>query len=86
MALFLFNNALASALGEILIPAITDPYLIWVWAGPAIALFVQTVIFWFQFKHMNDESYMIYEEDYPDEKQRSELAHSDSEGTNEIKT
>ncbi|KAK9233888.1 MFS peptide transporter [Lipomyces kononenkoae] len=85
MALFLFNNALASALGEILIPAITDPYLIWVWAGPAIALFVQTVIFWFQFKHMNDESYMIYEEDYPDEKQRSELAHSDSEGTNEIK-
>ncbi|KAK9326116.1 H+/oligopeptide symporter [Lipomyces orientalis] len=84
MALFLFNTALASALGEVLIPAITDPYLIWVWAGPAIALFAQTVIFWFQFKHMNDESYMIYEEDYPEEKQSPELAQSESEEKEKI--
>jgi len=48
MALFLAMNALSAALGEILAPAITDPHLIWVWAGPAIALFVQTVIFWFR--------------------------------------
>jgi len=24
-----------------------DPHLIWVWAGPTIALVVQTVIFWY---------------------------------------
>ncbi|KAF2085690.1 putative MFS peptide transporter [Saccharata proteae CBS 121410] len=53
MSLFLFTTALSSALGEILSPAITDPYLIWIWAGPAIALFVQTVIFWFKYKHLD---------------------------------
>ena len=47
MSLFLFTTALAYALGLVLTPIIRDPYLIWVWAGPAIALFVQTVIFWY---------------------------------------
>ncbi|KGO76740.1 Major facilitator superfamily domain, general substrate transporter [Penicillium italicum] len=57
VAIFLFMTALSSALGEILIPAITDPWLIWIWAAPAVALAVQTVIFWFRFKHMNSENY-----------------------------
>lgn len=52
MALFLFSTALSSALGEIITPVIKDPHLIWVWAGPAIVLAVQTVIFWFRWKHM----------------------------------
>lgn len=52
MALCLFSTALSSALGEIITPAIKDPHLIWVWGGPAIALAVQTVIFWFRWKHM----------------------------------
>lgn len=64
MALFLFTNALSYALGEVLSPAITDPHLIWVWAGPAIALAVQTVIFWFRYKHLNDEEFMTYDEMY----------------------
>ncbi|KAI1833078.1 hypothetical protein DTO013E5_9814 [Penicillium roqueforti] len=57
IAVFLFMTALSSALGEILIPATADPWLIWIWAGPAVALAVQTVIFWFRFRHLNSENY-----------------------------
>ncbi|KAF2239067.1 PTR2-domain-containing protein [Viridothelium virens] len=63
MALFLLMNALSAALGEILTPAIVDPHLIWVWGGPAIALFIQTVIFWFRYKHMDSDEFMLYEEE-----------------------
>ncbi|KAF4542981.1 Oligopeptide transporter [Lasiodiplodia theobromae] len=63
MAIFLFMTALTSALGEILTPVITDPYLIWVWAGPAIALFVQTIIFWFKYKHIDNDEFMTYEDE-----------------------
>lgn len=58
MALFLFTNALSSALGEIVTPAIVDPHLIWVWAGPAIALFVLTVDFYFRYRHMDSDAFM----------------------------
>lgn len=64
MALFLFTNALSSALGEVISPAIEDPHLIWVWGGPAIALAVQTVIFWFRYKHLNEDEFMTYEDQY----------------------
>ena len=63
MALFLLNQSLSAALGEILTPAIVDPHLIWVWGGPAIALFVQTIIFWFRYKHMDSDEFMLYEEE-----------------------
>lgn len=46
-------------LSKVLTPAIKDPYLIWIWAGPAIALFVQTVIFWFRYKHLNNDEFMV---------------------------
>ena len=65
VAIFLFMTALSSALGEILIPAITDPWLIWIWAAPAVALAAQTVIFWFRFKHMNSENYFASNVDSP---------------------
>ncbi|KAF4200150.1 hypothetical protein CNMCM8927_003857 [Aspergillus lentulus] len=64
VAVFLFMNALSSALGEILIPATRDPWLIWIWAAPGIALAVQTVIFWWRFRHLNDEEFMTDEKDY----------------------
>ncbi|KAI1305124.1 POT family protein [Xylaria venustula] len=64
LALFLFMTALSSALGEILIPAIADPTLIWAWAAPAIALFVQTIIFWWRHRHINEEAFMTREEDF----------------------
>ncbi|KAK6955653.1 hypothetical protein Daesc_003296 [Daldinia eschscholtzii] len=64
VALFLFMTALSSALGEILIPAIVDPTLVWAWAAPAIALAVQTVIFWWQHRGVNDDVFMTKEEDF----------------------
>ncbi|OAA54158.1 POT family protein [Niveomyces insectorum RCEF 264] len=64
VALFLFMTALSSALGEILIPAIADPTLIWAWAAPGIALFVQTVIFWWRHRNVNDDVFMTHEEDF----------------------
>lgn len=70
MALFLFTTALSSALGEIISPAIKDPHLVWVWAGPAIALFVQTIIFHWKYKHVDNDEFMTYEE----EEQRAMLS------------
>lgn len=58
-AIFLFMNGLASAVGEILIPATKDPWLIYLWAGPAVALFCQTVVFWFRFRHLNGDEFML---------------------------
>ncbi|GME41663.1 Oligopeptide transporter [Neofusicoccum parvum] len=82
MAIFLFMTALSSALAEILSPVIKDPYLIWIWAGPAIALFVQTVIFYFRYKHIDNDEFMTYE----DESQASEsVADSKSETASEKK-
>ncbi|KAL1591540.1 peptide transporter ptr2 [Paraconiothyrium brasiliense] len=60
VALFLFNTALSVAMSEILIPAIVDPHLIWVWAGPAIALFVQTAIFWWRHHHLNNDEFLVH--------------------------
>ncbi|KAI1173345.1 POT family protein [Nemania sp. FL0916] len=64
IALFLFMTALSSALGEILVPAINDPTLVWAWAAPAIALFVQTIIFWWRHRHVNDDVFMTHKEDF----------------------
>ncbi|KAK2005719.1 POT family protein [Colletotrichum eremochloae] len=64
VALFLFMTALSSALGQILLPAIADPTLIWAWAAPGIALFFQTIVFWLRHRHLNDDVFMTYKEDY----------------------
>ncbi|KAF5005591.1 hypothetical protein FDECE_7998 [Fusarium decemcellulare] len=63
VSISLAMQALSAALAQILIPAIKDPHLIWAWAAPAIALFVQTVIFWFRHHHINEEEFMTYEEE-----------------------
>ncbi|RMZ90747.1 hypothetical protein DV736_g2027, partial [Chaetothyriales sp. CBS 134916] len=58
VAVFLFNTALSSAIGEIMIPATKDPWLIWIWAAPAVALGVQSVLFWWKFHHLNNDEFM----------------------------
>lgn len=63
MAVFLFMSALSSAIGEVLIPVTKDPWLLWIWGAPTVALAVQTVIFWFRFRHLNDEPYLEEKED-----------------------
>ncbi|KAI1435836.1 POT family protein [Xylaria sp. CBS 124048] len=64
ISIYLFMTALSSALGEILVPAIVDPTLVWAWAAPAIALAAQTVVFVWRHRHMNDDAFMTYEEDF----------------------
>ncbi|GKT47700.1 peptide transporter PTR2 [Colletotrichum spaethianum] len=64
VALFLFMTALSSAMGQILLPSIADPTLIWAWAAPGIALFVQTIVFWYRHRHLNDDVFMTYKEDF----------------------
>lgn len=63
MSMFLFNTALAAALGEVLTPVTVDPHLIWVWGGLAIALAAQTVIFWWSYRGMNDDEFMTYDDE-----------------------
>ncbi|KAK3690198.1 hypothetical protein B0T22DRAFT_423972 [Podospora appendiculata] len=55
----LFMTAISAAIGLATSAAIQDPYLIWAFAGPTIAGGVLTVIFWFTFKHMNDDEFVI---------------------------
>ncbi|KAI0390898.1 POT family protein [Xylariaceae sp. FL0594] len=83
IALFLFMTALSSALGEILVPAITDPTLIWAWAAPGIALAAQTVVFWFRHRHVNDDVFMTYKEDFVEQEQESERK-EDGDGDGDV--
>lgn len=63
MAMFLCTNAISALLSIALTGVITDPTLIWAWAGPAIALFIQTAIFWWRHRDLNDDEYMTAEDD-----------------------
>jgi len=66
-------NALSNALAQILGPAISDPNLIWVWAGPAIALALQTVVFWWRYRWMNDDTFMTYDKEAGEMMPKTEL-------------
>jgi dipeptide/tripeptide permease len=55
----LFMTAISAAIGLASAPAIQDPYLIWAFAGPSIAGAVLTVIFWFTFRHLDKEDFVI---------------------------
>ncbi|KAF2760341.1 POT family protein [Pseudovirgaria hyperparasitica] len=61
MALFLFMGALSAALNQILTPWIADPYLIWMWVAPAVALFLQTVVFHWRYRWMDGDEFMTKE-------------------------
>lgn len=63
VAVFLFMQALSSAIGEILLPVTADPWLVWIWGAPAVALALQTIVFWFRFRHLNNESWSEEEEE-----------------------
>lgn len=58
-SLNLFNNAIAAVIGLAAAPAIQDPNLMWVFFGPTIAGAVLTVIFWFLFKHLDQEEFVL---------------------------
>lgn len=61
MSIFLFQNAISSAIAQAVIPAIQDPTLIWVWASPAICLFVVSVLFFLRYRKLNSDEFMTDE-------------------------
>ncbi|KAK3988982.1 POT family-domain-containing protein [Cladorrhinum sp. PSN332] len=60
-ALNLFNTAIAYAIGLACSSIVTDPHLTWDFGGPAIAGGVLTVIFYFTFRHIDKEEYVLAE-------------------------
>lgn len=63
MSVFLATSALSSALAEIISPVVRDPNLVGVWAAPAVALAVQTGVFWWRYRGVDGDEFMIYDED-----------------------
>lgn len=53
MALLLLSFAIAAAISQAVTPALRDPYLIWPFAGCAIAGFVLAGMFFIQFRNLN---------------------------------
>ena len=58
MAMYAFAAGFSQILGFILTPVTKDPYLIWAWAGPGIALVLQTGVFWWKYRFVNEEEFM----------------------------
>ncbi|KAK2603718.1 peptide transporter ptr2 [Conoideocrella luteorostrata] len=58
-AINLFNTGFAYIVNLALSGVIGDPYLIWDFGGPAIVGGVVTVLFWFIFKHIDKEEYVL---------------------------
>lgn len=54
-AINLFSTAVAYIIGLACSSVVTDPYLTWIFGGPAIAGGVLTVIFYFTFRHIDSE-------------------------------
>jgi dipeptide/tripeptide permease len=83
MSLFLFTNALSAAVGEAVTPAIADPHLIWVWAGPAIAMFFLTVHFHWTYRHLDNDEFMTRANQGIDDEPASLNGTASEEGTHE---
>jgi dipeptide/tripeptide permease len=60
-AINLLNTAVAYAIGLACSAVIKDPYLTWDFGGPSIAGFVLTIIFYWMFKHIDKEEYVLSE-------------------------
>lgn len=54
-SLYLFTNAIGSALSEALVPATGDPAIMWMYTGVSIAAAAVGVIFWFTFRHYDQQ-------------------------------
>ncbi|KAI1182865.1 major facilitator superfamily transporter peptide [Nemania serpens] len=58
-AINLFTTAVSYAIGLAASSVITDPHLIWDFGGPAIAGAILTVVFYFTFRHIDQEEYHL---------------------------
>jgi hypothetical protein len=61
-AINLFNTGVAYAIGLACSSVIRDPYLTWDFGGPAIAGAITAVIFYFTFRRLDKEEYVMRDE------------------------
>jgi len=54
-SLYLFTNAIGSALNEAFVPATGDPAIMWMYTGISIATCAVAGIFWFTFHHYDQQ-------------------------------
>lgn len=81
----LFMTAISAAIGLATAPAIKDPYLIWAFAGPSIVGGVLTVIFFFTFRHMDKEEFVI-NTDFSNMKRDSDQSDEEQPRVNKVLT
>ncbi|TVY82059.1 Peptide transporter [Lachnellula suecica] len=58
-----FMSAIQYAINLATAPAISDPHITWAFAGPSIVGFVMAIAFWFIFKDLDREEYIISDND-----------------------
>lgn len=62
-SLYLFTSALGSALNEALVPATTDPEILWMYSGVSVAAFVTAIVFYATFRHYDQQEQQMNELD-----------------------
>ncbi|KAJ6441851.1 MFS peptide transporter Ptr2 [Purpureocillium lavendulum] len=62
-SIYLFTNAFGSALSEALVSVAEDPKFLWMYTGVACFAFATGCIFWFLFKHYDQEEEKMYDLD-----------------------
>jgi len=60
-ALNLFSTGVSFAIGLGTSYVIQDPYIVWAFGGPTIIGFVLALVFWFTFKDLDKEEYILSE-------------------------
>jgi dipeptide/tripeptide permease len=58
-ALNLFNTGIAYALGLAFSGLVRDPYLTWVFGAPTIIGFIAAAVFYYLFRHIDNEEYVL---------------------------
>jgi hypothetical protein len=60
MAISLFMTAISTAISLATADAIQDPYLVWAFGAPAIIGFVAAFVFYFLFRHLDEEEFFVH--------------------------
>ncbi|EHK97659.1 putative Peptide transporter PTR2 [Glarea lozoyensis 74030] len=58
-----FMSAIQYAVNLATAPAISDPHIVWAFAGPSIVGMVSAIAFWFIFKDLDTEEYVVRNDD-----------------------
>jgi dipeptide/tripeptide permease len=83
-ALNLFNTGIAYALGLAFAGIVRDPFLTWVFGGPAIIGFATAALFYYLFRHIDKEEYSVTTLHESERENARNRRHSSSGGSEEI--